>query len=285
MKRWLLPIFLVVLLAWLITLQAGQMTGRPLLVKLGPAPNARVVELISGRFKPQLANWWVMKVLFYYGSLVDVEKNQLQATPEYRNMYQTLEAAVILDPYNIDAYYFAQAAFTWGVHRVKEVNALLEHGMKYRSWDYWLPFYAGFNASYFLHDYAEGARLMKIAAKRSGSSLPTQLAARYFYQAGETKLGIVFLQTVIKQVKDEKLRGVYESRLLALQAVQVISDAVKDYRQRLGHSPQDIEALVKSGILAKVPTDPYGGRFYLSEDGLVQSTSRFAQANKGKDVN
>ncbi len=223
------------------------------------------------------------KVLFYFGSLVDVDDRQLKTAPEYFNMYKTLEAAVQLDPYNMDAYYFAQASFTWDLGRVKEVNSLLKYGMKYRDWDYQLPFYAGFNAAYFLHDYAEGARLMKVAAERSGSPLFTKLAARYFYQARETDLGVVFIQAVLEQTKDKKLRAVYQTRLGALQAVQVIEAAVKKYQQQFGHRPRSLDELVVYGLLVTLPKDPYGGKFSLSDDGAVTSSSHFAFAYKKQE--
>ena len=159
------------------------------------------------------------------------------------------------------------SSFTWGLGRVKEVNSLLKYGMKYRDWDYQLPFYAGFNAAYFLKDYAEGARLMKVAAERSGSPLFTKLAARYFYQARETDLGVVFIQAVLEQTRDKKLRAVYQTRLDALQAVQVIEIAVKKYQQQFAYRPQDLDDLVVYGLLVTLPEDPYGGKFSLAPDG------------------
>jgi len=282
MSRLLILLVFLALLAGLTVKQADQMTSRPLLVKLGSAPNAKVISLIAGRYKAPLANWWVTKVLFYFGSLVDADKRQLKTAPEYFNMYKTLQAALYLDPYNMDAYYFAQASFIWGLGRVKEVNALLKRGMKYRNWDYQLPFYAGFNAAYFLHDYAEGARLMKIAAERSGSPLFTKLATRYFYQAKETDLGVVFIQSILRQTKDKKLRAVYQTRLEALQAVQVIENALKQYKKKFGHNPENLNELVANGFLLAVPRDPYGGIFSLNPDGSVVSSSKFAFAYKNQ---
>jgi len=75
-------------------------------------------------------------------------------------MYNTLVTAVKLDPYNMDAYYFAQSAFTWEVGRVKEVNSVLEYGMKYRTW-IGSCFFVGFNEAYFLKNYAKAANICK----------------------------------------------------------------------------------------------------------------------------
>lgn len=276
MKAVVVAMALVVALGSLTVLQARQLRDRPVLIKLGPPPDAQSLSLVAGEQKPLLAWQWVNRVMFYFGSLFENDARKLKVPPEYYNMYKTIEAAVRLDPYNMDAYYFAQAAFTWEIGRAKEVNALLLYGMKYRDWDYQLPFYAGFNASYFLHDYAEGARLMQLAAERSGSALLTNLAARYFYQARQTDLGMSFLEVIISQTRDMQLRKVYETRLTALHAVKEIESAVQKYRDKNGYLPRNIDMLMNQGFLKQVPEDPYGGHFYLGKDGRVASTSKFA---------
>jgi len=264
--------------------QAEQMAKRPFLEKLGAAPNAKVVGPVADGYKGLFASWWVAKVIFYYGSLIDPDKRQLRTTPEYYNMYETIKSAIQLDPYNMDAYYFAQATFSWELRRIDEVNSLLKYGMTHRSWDYWLPFYAGFNAAYFKHDYAEGARLMKIAAQRSGNSLFTKLAARYFYQSSQTDLGIIFLESALKQTNSDKLKAIYKTRLEALTAVSQIEKAVQQFQQDFGHVPANLNELVTRKILKALPQDPYGGKFFLDEQGRVESTSKFAFVS-GQDGN
>jgi hypothetical protein len=266
----------ILTLGCLTVLQAKQLRARPVLIKLGPPPDSQSLSLFAGEQKPLLAWQWVTRVMFYYGSLFEPDARKIKVLPEYYNMYKTIEAAIRLDPYNMDAYYFSQAAFTWEIGRAKEVNALLLYGMKFRDWDYQLPFYAGFNASYFLHDYAEGARLMRLAAERSGSPLLTNLAARYFYQARQTDLGMAFLEMIIDQTRDLKLRKVYTTRLTALHAVKEIESAAELYHKQNGSLPRTIDVLVSSGFLKQIPADPYGGNFYLEKDGSVVSTSQFA---------
>ena len=272
----ILPTVLLILLCGLTGLQAKHLSTRPVLIKLGSPPNGQAISLVAGVQKPLLSWLWVTRVMIYYGSLVDPDARKMQVAPEYYNMYKTIEAAIRLDPYNMDTYYFAQAAFTWDLGRVEEVNALLLHGMKYRDWDYQLPFYAGFNAAYFLKDYAEGARLMQLAAERSDDVLLTNLAARYFHQARKTELGIVFLETVIKQTRDQKLLNVYQVRLSALYAAREIEVAIDAYLEKNGHLPKNLVVMIECGLLVGIPADPYGGTFYLEADGSVVSTSKFA---------
>jgi hypothetical protein len=188
---------------------ASYMKNRPVAVKLGYVPSAEVLRATVGDQKLLVAHAVVVKVLVYFGTLVEKLQNKILLPPEYLNMYKTLQTAVKLDPYNSDAYYFAQAAFTWEVGRAKEVNLMLDHGMKYRTWDYMLPFFAGFNAAYFLKQYEPAARYMKRAAELSGNPLLTNLAARYYFESDKSKLGIDFLELMEKGAKDEQVRKLY----------------------------------------------------------------------------
>jgi hypothetical protein len=269
-------IFLIITYVAVIVPFTHYLKNRPIAIKLGYVPEAKIVKPIVGDQRYLAAELYVLKVLFYYGSLVEKFRNEIAIPPENYNMFKTLEAAVVLDPYNMDAYYFSQAAFTWEVGHAKDVNAMLKYGMKYRSWDYWLPFYAGFNAAYFLHDYKTAALYMKRAAQLSGNSLLTTLAARYFYEAGENELGILFLNTMTKDAKDERIRKVYKLREQALLAVQFLDDAIARFKKKHGRGPKDLKELVVSGIITRLPEDPYGGHFFLDPVGKIRSTSKFA---------
>lgn len=252
------------------------MKQRPVAVKLGYTPHPQIIKMTSADHALAIAEAAVIKVLFYFGSLVEKFHENVIIRPEYPNMYRTLVTAAKLDPYNVDIYYFAQAAFTWELGRIAEVNALLEEGMKYRTWDAYLPFYIGFNHAYFNKNFTEAARYMLIAAERSGNPLYTKLAARYFYESEQTDLGVVFLKTMIEQAKDKAVKQTYQLRLDALIAIRTIEDAVEGYRVHSGTPPMRIEQLVTEGWLEKLPVDPYGGTFYLDETGRVRSTSKLA---------
>jgi hypothetical protein len=274
-------IFFILLLTSYVSLLVpfgAYMKNRPIANKLGYLPEAEVLKIAVGDQRYLVAEYAVVKVLFYFGSLYEKNSNKIVAKPEYFNMFKTMEKAVKLDPYNMDAYYFTQAAFTWELNRALDVNRILAYGMKYRTWDYQLPFYAGFNAAYFLHNYNDAARYMKKAAELSGTPLFTTLAARYFYEAGQTELGILFLENMAKGAQDKKVKQVYEVRKQALQAVNLLNGAVAKFVAEKNRLPEDINELLSAGILEKIPTDPYGGRFYLEPGGKVASTSRFAFA-------
>lgn len=255
---------------------SSYLKNRPVALKLGYVPDARVLKVAAADHRFLLAELSVVKVLFYFGTLFEKTPNRIAEKPEYFNMYRTLETAVKLDPYNMDAYYFTQAAFTWELGRAKDVNKMLEYGMKYRTWDHMLPYYAAFNHAYFLKDYKSAALLMRKAAEISGDPLMATLAARYFHEANQSDLGIIFLETMEKGAKDKNVKKVYVTRKKALLAVMSLNDALSGYRKEYQRMPEDLSELVAAGFIDALPPDPYGGRFYLSEDGIIRSTSKFA---------
>lgn len=252
--------------------------NRPIVVKLGALPDAELLKVVVGDHRYLVAQYAVVRVLFYYGTLVENMSQKVALQPEYPTMFKTLQTSSRLDPWNADVYYFTQAAFTWELNKIAEVNEMLKLGMEYRTWDYQLPFFAGFNAAYFQKDYAAAALYFKRAAQLSGNPLLANLTARYFYESGQNKLGLDFIEFMQRRTTDSKLISIYEMRKRALIAVMTIQEAVDQYGRRFGKAPSRISDLTASGLLGKIPDDPYGGTFYLDEKGAVRSTSKFAFA-------
>jgi len=253
---------------------------RPLSIKLGYSPPADAIRLLAGEHKYSIAAMNVIRVLFYYGTFSEEYRNRLDELPDYGRMYETLVQSIKLDPYNMDTYYFAQASFTWELGRIKEVNKILEYGMKYRTDNYQLPFWIGFNSAFFLKDYKTAAKYMRKAAELSASTLFTNLAARYFYEAKQDDLGIIYLDGMIRGAKDEKIRHRFQLRRDALVAVKKLQEVVDLYQVRSGSYPENLKELVKKDLLTSIPVDPYGGSYFLDSSGRVKSSSQFILKSK-----
>jgi hypothetical protein len=258
----------------------GYLANRPMEVKLGYLPHPQLLKILSADHGLLLAETAVVKVLFYYGTIVGKFQENVIIRPEHANMYRTLQTATQLDPYNMDAYYFAQAAFTWELNRVAEVNALLEHGIKYRTWDPWMFFYLGFNNAYFLKDYGKAAGYLHRAGELAPeNALFSRLAARYYYESDQTELGLTFLETMIAEAKDRAVKQTYTVRRDALVAVLTLEKAQTAFTAKTGRQPDSLQELVQAGFLQQIPDDPYGGKFYLDGKKRVRSTSKLASPN------
>lgn len=274
----------VLLLCYLILIPplTDYMRNKPVVEKLGYIPQAEVLQFFSADQKQLLAASLVGKVLIYFGTIVEKSANKIEIPPDYKGMSRIIHTSVKLDPYNMDSYYFAQAILVWDVGQIKVANDLLEYGMRYRDWDFYLPFFAGFNYAFFLKDYEQAAKYYKRAGELTGEELHVNLAGRYMYESGRTDLAIAYLATMEKGAKNAAVKKSFGMRLEALKGVRLIERARDAYRKETGAFPESLQQLIERGYLARPPADPYGGKFFLNGAGQVRSTSGFAGGAAGK---
>lgn len=258
--------------------------NRPVEEKLGYVPSIKLLKPLSADQKELVAAGLVGKVLMYFGGIVGMQaQGRVIAEPlDLQGMSRIIHGAVKLDPYNMDAYYFAQAFLTWDARQYTLANNLLDYGMKHRTWDWYLPFFAGFNSAYFLKDFAKAAEYYKRAGDLSGQDLHRSLAGRYLQQSGQTELAIAYLSALEKGERNPAMKKQYQFRIRAFTEVRRIEKARDRFRLERGGDPTSVEELVRDGFLSPPPVDPYGGRFYFDPSGMVTSTSKFAFGTKGE---
>jgi len=254
----------------------GYMKSKPIVEKLGNFPRIEVLQFVAADQKQLFAASLVMKVMMYFGGLMEDDSAKYKLPPDFQTMSRVLHGSVKLDPYNMDAYYFAQGILVWDIGIYKVANDLLDYGMKYRTWDWYLPFFAGFNSAYFLHDYKKAADYYKLAGDLSGSDLHKRLAGRYLQESGQTDLAIAYLSAMAKGERNPALKKTYLLRLSAFKEVRRIELARDRYNEQRGTAPDSIDQLQAAGFLSPQPKDPYGGQFYFEPDGKVATTSKFA---------
>lgn len=243
--------------------------------KIGYIPKKEALKLFSLNHKSLISEWLFLKSIVYYGGKIEPTKKIPRKDIEYFNMYRLLDASTYIDPYNIDSYYFAEAIFTWEIGRIREVNYLLERGVKYRTWDFYPPFFIAFNYYYFLRDYKQASYYMKKAAEITKDPLFTNLTARFMYETGEIEIAINFLRFMIENTWNKKVKYTLELRLKALEAILYLENGVKKFIDIYKRRPDSIEELLYYHIIDRIPDDPYGGKFYIDEKGKIRTTSKF----------
>jgi len=190
---------------------------------------------------------------------------------------KTTEVVSCINPHYYDIYYLANGFLTWDFGNVEMANKFLFKAIKYRPRDWFFYFLLGFNYFYFLRDYKKGGFYIKKAAEIRRSPFLSSLAARLMYASGRTEVAIQILRSMIRNAKEEGWKKSLTKRLKALERVMVIEKAVEQYRLKFYKNPHDINELVDKGLLKEIPEDPYGGIFYLDENGIVKSTSNFTE--------
>ena len=255
---------------------ADYMRNKPFVEKLGYIPSVNTMKVFAADHKQLLSSLLMLKVEMYFGGLIEKADNKLQIPADYPAMSRTIDAALKLDPYNMDGYYFAQSILAWDVGKPDLANSFLEYGMQYRTWDWQLPFFAGFNYAYFLKDYGNAAREYRRAAELSGQGMFINLAGRYMQRSGKTEMAITYLGMMTKNTRQDSLKKSLLTRRAAFIEVLKIEKARDTFFQRYGKLPASLDDLVHDGFLVALPLDPYGGKFFIQNDGSISSTSGFA---------
>lgn len=252
------------------------MSNRPIEQKLGYIPSIKLIRPLCADQRESVAALLVSKVLMYFGGVFEQQEKLVKQPVDYIGMSRILHAALKVDPYNMDAYYFAQSFLVWDVKQIKVANDLLDYGMKYRTWDWYLPFFAGFNSAYFLKDYISASKYYQRAGELSGQQLHISLASRYMQEAGQTDHVIAYLSTMMQTTNNEVAKRSFRTRLDAMRAVRQIELARDQFKTEFNRTPLSVDELLRANILKSRPNDPYGGVFYLNKDGKVLTTSNFA---------
>jgi len=256
------------------------MEQKPYVEKLGLIPNPGVLQALFPNYQELLAASILSKVILYYGSLTEHldHPGKVIYAADYPAMSRTVHAALRLDPYNMDGYYFGQSILAWDAKQYKLASDLLEFGMQYRTWDWQLPFFAGFNYAYFLKNKAKAAEMYMRAGELSGATLFKTLAGRYLQEAGETRMAIDYLLTLAENTRNPAVEQTLQVRIAAFKSVLAIEEARDRFMEERGSPPANIAGLVMAGFLEGEPVDPYGGQFYFDENHRVRTTSKFAFA-------
>ena len=198
---------------------------------------------------------------------------------DWQFVFRSLDVVTDLDPYFVDPYMLGEGLLAWDAEQPELANQLLIKGTKYRTDDWRLPFFIGFNHFYFLKDYETAAGHIMTAAQLPGSPAYLKtLGARLAYYGGKSKTALLFLQEILAETNDPLLRKYLSKRLTALERAVLIEEAVEKFKAQQGRVPNPLSELVAAGYLAELPIDPYGGKWGLLENGRVFSTSRFAEA-------
>lgn len=236
-------------------------------------------RVLAFGYQGLLSDFQFLRAMTFFG---DRSVNQQEMTAEDWDYFvHSLEAVTDLDPYFLDPYVLGEGLLTWNAQRFEQANALLEKGIRHRTWDWQLPFYVGFNHFYFLRDYATGGRYVMQAAELTGSpAYLKKLGARLAYYGGQSKTALLFLKQMIAETRSETLKQSMAKRLLALEKAVEIETALEKFRAEHGKEVSDLNELVATGYLPVLPEDPYGGEWGILKNGRVFSSSKFVEPKK-----
>lgn len=236
-----------------------------------PSP---LLNIIALEFDGLVSDYLFLDAIVFYGGTMSRAERPRVKEWEWQWFDKVLSASTDLDPYFLDPYIVGNAIFTWEGGMIREANTLLEKGIQSRTWDWMLPFFAGFNYFYFLQENEKAAELLMEASRRpNGDPMLASIASKLAFKEKKTETSIQFLEEMLQRTDDELTRQRFMTRIEALRGILLLEQAVAQYQKRYHVKPHSIELLVAKSIIQKVPQDPYGGQFYLDSSGVVRSTT------------
>jgi hypothetical protein len=245
---------------------------------LGEVP-LPVLKASSLEFSGVSADFLLLETLAFLGE--SSEEKRILTDAEFQYLHRQFERITALDPRFWDAYLLAESILAWDAGMYTEVNALLEKAAQARPEDYRPNYFIGFNYFFFLKNPKKAAQYLRKAAGLPGAPEFLQgLASRMSIYGNETKLALVFLSDILKTTKNPATRKYLEKRLRTLEIIYGLEQKVAEFKRSKGSYPQRFDEIIEAGLLDDVPEDPYGGEFYLLENGRIYTTSNMIEVEK-----
>lgn len=216
-----------------------------------------LLKIISGEFKGLLADYLNLKAAVFKGGAYETTADDWIA------MSTLFKQSIELDPYFFHTGYYAQGMMAWrkGLH--EKAIEILEIHAKHRHWDWEPKFYLGFDYFYYLKDNKMGAHYLTEASKLPGAPpIVASLAARLMQRSGQTLTAIAFLKSMLERAEDEYIKQNLTHRLNAHLGVFKLEQARNAYEEKTGRLPGDLNELVTSGFIDKMPENTMADIFY-----------------------
>jgi hypothetical protein len=206
---------------------------------------------------------------------VQVSGNRKMARDDYDRLSGLLSTVVRFDPRFVVPYLLGGIVLGDSPDHAGAALDLLAQGEIRFPLEWRFPFYTGYVQYFSLGNPEEGGMALLRAARIPGSPeyFPL-LASRMLSEGHRPATALAFLQEMTARETDPRRKVSLEERIrrvIVERDLQSMEMAIAEYTSRIGAPPRMLADLVRSGMLARVPEEPYGGRYLLTPDGGVRS--------------
>lgn len=186
-----------------------------------------------------------------------------------------------LDPRAEHVYRFCGTILPWEAEQVEAGLHILDKGTRQLPDAWMLQYYLGFLEYFFKDD-----RVRALAHLRHAATLPgahpevAHLAALLATEQYGPETTLALLSELERNADSADLRSMIRDSMREAQAaanLQQLNRAAATYAERTGHPPLLAQDLVDAGLLAALPTDPFGGMY------VVDPLSGTAHSSTGRE--
>ena len=229
-------------------------------------PPVPYVKMMSGTFESFFAD------LFYIRGMLAISDEIADTQEKVEWVQQNFHATLELDPQMTEAYFFGGVVIAKDEASIKKGIEFLEKNRPLNPALWKIPYWIGFNY------YQLGNYLKAIEYYEKASRLPKamlflkKIQPMLYYQAGESDLGIIYLESFLNSLKDDKEREAVQKKIEWLKGISFLEQSIARFKAGHGSLPPDLETLVRDGMISDIPKDPFGHGYYLEQEtGKVKS--------------
>jgi len=206
---------------------------------------------------------------------VQVSGNRKMTRDDYDRLSDLISTVVRFDPRFVIPYLLGGIVLGDSPDHTRVALDLLAQGARQLPAEWRIPFYAGYIHYFSLGNPEEGGTALLRAARIPGSpAYFPLLASRMFAEGNRPETALAFLQEMTARETDPRRKASLEERVrrvIVERDLQSMEMAIAAYTAAVGAPPRKLADLVQSGLLARIPEEPYGGRYLLTPDGGVRS--------------
>ncbi|MDY6852119.1 MAG: hypothetical protein SV487_08610 [Thermodesulfobacteriota bacterium] len=222
-------------------------------------PKTEISELLSLDHRGFLADMYFIQVSLHSGSLM---WKPLKFKFDSPWAYEMMDVITDLDPKYYVAYLFAGMGLIHNFDDVKRAKPIIEKGMAVFPYSWELPFWIGYDYYVYFEDNKTASTYLWQAAQKPSAPkhfLSLMLAA--LKKTGEYEKAFWAMKTLWDSAKNEKRKTVYAKKMIQLKNLALLQKAAQVFREKSGRFPAGLDELLISGIIKKIPEDPYGAPY------------------------
>lgn len=232
-------------------------------------PSGRFLQESTIEFQSLAADLVWLRGIQYYGF-------HLMSDRKYEWLGHVFDILTSLDPRFIGAYHFGAITLAWDAGKPYEAVDFLISGMKANPMSWQIPFDAGFICYMLLRDYGRASTFFEVASKMPGSwFILARWAAIAKAKSGDFQTAREMWLDILRNTENRALKALVVRQLKNLdlsEAIDLLQKAVHRFQEDRQRLPTDLRELTTAGYIARIPEEPFGGRFYF-KDGKVLTTT------------
>ena len=194
---------------------------------------------------------------------------------EYDRLSDLLSTVVRFDPRFVVPYLLGGIVLGDSPGHADAALDLLSRGERQFPSEWRFPFYSGYIKYFSLGNPEEGGMDLLRAARIPGSpDYFPMLASRMLSEGHRPATALAFLHEMTERETDPRRKSSLEERMrrvIVERDLQSMEMAIAEYTSLVGAPPVELADLVRRGVLARIPEEPYGGTYRMTPDGGVRS--------------